>query len=326
MSAFSPDGATVLILTPKFTPEGAMESVTVSQVQVADGKALYTEEPLPAVMEGPAYAFSPDSKQLVVAMPRMGLMLMNTDRSGEKTPLTMGPDMAPQFSPDGKTIFFLRDRKLFSVPVAGGEATPVAPNLMALDFCISPDGAQALVVGITEATLAALAPKPPAPKIPTGKFKAPTPAEIAAAKKLGTRTAVIKTVKGDITVELYGKDAPQTVANFVKLATAKFYNGLTFHRIVDGFCVQGGDPNGDGSGDPGYSIKLEIAKNLKHITGSLAMARSQDPDSAGCQFYITPAPQPALDGQYAVFGKVIKGMDVVKKIVKDDKIISITVK
>jgi cyclophilin family peptidyl-prolyl cis-trans isomerase len=169
----------------------------------------------------------------------------------------------------------------------------------------------------------------PAPAKAESQNGAPTAAEIADAKKRGTRTAVIKTEKGDIVAELYGKDAPLTVANFVKLAQKKFYNGLTFHRVETdkGFqLIQGGCPLGNGTGDPGYSIKLEIADNLKHVEGALAMARSQDPDSAGSQFYITNCAIAQLDGDYAVFGKVVKGLEVSKKIQEDDEIISITIK
>ncbi|MHB9023637.1 MAG: peptidylprolyl isomerase [Armatimonadota bacterium] len=166
---------------------------------------------------------------------------------------------------------------------------------------------------------------PPTPAPAPAKHTVPTDAEIAAAKKAGTRQATIETAKGKITVELYGKDAPLTTANFVKLAKSGFYDGLNFHRVEPGFVIQGGDPNGDGTGDPGYAIKLEIAPKLKHIKGALAMARSSDPDSAGCQFYITLDATPSLDGGYAVFGKVIKGMDVVEKIAIGDKINKITV-
>ncbi len=325
LSAFSPDGATALVLVPTFTEEKMLESVSLRQVQVADGAALHADDPLPAVMEGPAYAFSPDGTTLALALPQMGLMLVKTDRS-EKTPLTVGPDMAPQFTPDGQTVLFLRDRKLYAVPVAGGEPKAIAPHLMVLDYSISPDGTQVLAVGATEATIEALTPKPPPSKVPAGKYTAPTQQEIDAAKKAGTRAAVIKTARGDITVELYGKDAPLTVANFVKLAQAKFYDGLNFHRVEPGFVVQGGDPNGDGTGGPGYTINREISPTLRHVKGALAMARAQDPNSAGCQFYITLDKTEFLDDEYAVFGKVIKGMDVVEKIAVGDAIVSITVK
>jgi len=160
---------------------------------------------------------------------------------------------------------------------------------------------------------------------PAQTYAPPTEAEVAAAQAAGTRKATIQTEKGDIVVELYGNDAPLTVANFVKLARAGFYRGLTFHRVVPGFVIQGGDPNGNGSGGPGYAITLEVSPNLKHVEGALAMARRADPDSAGSQFYITLSVIPDLDGKYAVFGKTIKGMDVAKGIVIGDKIKDIVI-
>ena len=124
---------------------------------------------------------------------------------------------------------------------------------------------------------------------------------------------VIETNLGTIELELFWKDTPKTAENFLKLVTSGFYNGLTFHRIVPNFVIQGGDPSGDGTGGPGYSIPFEQA-NTKHLRGSLGMARSQDPNSAGSQFYICLRALPNLDGNYVVFGKVISGMDVVDKI------------
>ncbi|MDD5687139.1 MAG: peptidylprolyl isomerase [Elusimicrobia bacterium] len=132
-------------------------------------------------------------------------------------------------------------------------------------------------------------------------------------KKQMKEIAVIKTDKGVIKFEFYEQDAPNTVANFKKLANAKFYDGLKFHRVVPGFVIQGGCPKGDGTGDPGYKIKAEFNKR-KHLDGTVAMARAQSPDSAGCQFYICLGPQSFLDGQYTVFGQVIEGLDVVHKI------------
>ncbi len=126
-----------------------------------------------------------------------------------------------------------------------------------------------------------------------------------------------------VLIELYPEKAPITVKNFQDLVSKGFYNGLTFHRIVPGFVVQGGDPKGDGTGGPGYNIFGEFAENsypendLKHVKGAVAMARAMHPDSAGSQFYITVDPQPNLDGSYAVFGQVIEGMDNVEKIVSD---------
>ena len=124
---------------------------------------------------------------------------------------------------------------------------------------------------------------------------------------------------GVIEAELYRDIAPITVDNFVKLANKGFYNGLTFHRVIKGFVLQGGCPLGNGTGGPGYTIKGEFASNgvknpLKHEAGVLSMARARDPNSAGSQFFIMHKAAPHLDGQYAAFGKVIKGMDVVDKI------------
>ena len=134
-------------------------------------------------------------------------------------------------------------------------------------------------------------------------------------KPVTGRWAVIKTNKGTIKFALYEKDAPITTRNFINLANRKFYDGLKFHRVVPGFVVQGGDPNGDGSGGSDQTIKLEVSPKLKHdAAGVVAMARRQDPDSASCQFYITLAPAPMLDMKYAVFGRVTEGMDVVNKI------------
>ncbi len=107
--------------------------------------------------------------------------------------------------------------------------------------------------------------------------------------------------------------APITVDNFAKLANKGFYNNLTFHRVEPGFVVQGGDPNGNGTGGPGWTVKAEFSSK-PHIRGTLAMARASDPDSAGSQFYICLGPAPFLDGQYAIFGQVTKGMELVDQI------------
>jgi peptidyl-prolyl cis-trans isomerase B (cyclophilin B) len=122
-----------------------------------------------------------------------------------------------------------------------------------------------------------------------------------------------------IEAELYPDSAPKTVDNFIKLAKEGFYDGLTFHRVIPGFMIQGGDPNGNGTGGPGYTIEGEFSDNgfkndLKHTRGVLSMARAMDPNSAGSQFFIMHADAPHLDGSYAAFGKVVKGMDAVDKI------------
>ena len=125
---------------------------------------------------------------------------------------------------------------------------------------------------------------------------------------------------GAITAELYPEIAPNTVANFVNLVESGFYNGLIFHRVIPGFMIQGGDPQGTGMGGPGYTIKGEFARNgfrentLRHTRGVLSMARSMMPNSAGSQFFIMHADAPHLDGDYAAFGKVTDGMDVVDRI------------
>ena len=122
-----------------------------------------------------------------------------------------------------------------------------------------------------------------------------------------------------IRLELYPETAPITVENFLDLVKKGFYNGLTFHRIISGFMIQGGDPDGNGMGGPGYSIKGEFKSNgvdnpLKHEKGVISMARSMDLNSAGSQFFIMHEAAPHLDGQYAAFGKVIEGLDVVDDI------------
>ncbi|MBO7357221.1 MAG: peptidylprolyl isomerase [Lachnospiraceae bacterium] len=130
----------------------------------------------------------------------------------------------------------------------------------------------------------------------------------------------IKMSTGDVMkLELYPDVAPITVKNFVELCEKGFYNGLIFHRVINGFMIQGGDPEGTGMGGPGYSIKGEfssngVENNLKHTAGVISMARSMDPDSAGSQFFIMHKDAPHLDGSYAAFGKIIEGLEVVNKI------------
>lgn len=147
----------------------------------------------------------------------------------------------------------------------------------------------------------------------------------AAPQTSGTNKNPVVTItmaNGDeIKAELYPTVAPNTVKSFISLVKKGFYNGLTFHRVIPGFMIQGGDPQGNGSGGPGYSIKGEFTNNgfkndLKHERGVLSMARTQDnPNSAGSQFFIMVASVPSLDGDYAAFGKVTSGMDAVDKIV-----------
>jgi peptidyl-prolyl cis-trans isomerase B (cyclophilin B) len=135
--------------------------------------------------------------------------------------------------------------------------------------------------------------------------------------------AYIKTHGGIIEVELFAKDAPLTVKNFVELAKSKFYDGLTWHRVVPGFVIQGGCPRGDGWGGPGWTIRCEINRH-RYGTGLLGMALSGK-DTGGSQFFITLGPQPHLDGGYTIFGRVLKGMDMVRKVDRGDMIESIRI-
>ena len=130
------------------------------------------------------------------------------------------------------------------------------------------------------------------------------------------KKAMIETDKGNIVLELFEDDAPNTVANFVKLINKGYYNGLKFHRVIPDFMIQGGCPVGNGTGGPGYTIKCEINPK-KHLTGTLSMAHAGK-DTGGSQFFITHSPQPHLDGVHTVFGQVIEGMDVVNAIRQGD--------
>jgi peptidyl-prolyl cis-trans isomerase B (cyclophilin B) len=134
-----------------------------------------------------------------------------------------------------------------------------------------------------------------------------------------TYQATIKTNRGDIELSLFAADTPKTVNNFVFLARDKFYDGLTFHRVINNFMVQGGDPDGDGRGGPGYRFEDETRGNSrqKHETGSLSMANA-GPNTNGSQFFICHGPQPHLDGKHTVFGKVTKGQDVVNALKNGD--------
>jgi cyclophilin family peptidyl-prolyl cis-trans isomerase len=128
--------------------------------------------------------------------------------------------------------------------------------------------------------------------------------------------AHFETSMGNFTIELFEEQAPNTVSNFIKLAEKNFYNGVIFHRVIDGFMIQGGDPTGTGRGGPGYQFADEFHPKLKHTSeGTLSMANA-GPNTNGSQFFITLAPTPHLDNRHAVFGKVTEGIDVVRKIGK----------
>lgn len=137
------------------------------------------------------------------------------------------------------------------------------------------------------------------------------------------KKAIIETKKGNIVLELFDNDAPNTVENFVKLINQEFYNGLTFHRVIPNFMIQGGCPKGNGTGGPGYKIKCEINPR-KHTKGALSMAHAGK-NTGGSQFFITHSPQPHLDGVHTVFGQVIEGMEVVNKIKNNDVMTKVTV-
>ncbi len=137
--------------------------------------------------------------------------------------------------------------------------------------------------------------------------------------------ATIATNRGDIEIELYPEYAPKTVNNFVFLANEGFYDGVTFHRVIRDFMIQGGDPTGTGRGGPGYKFEDEVRNNpLKHETGVLSMANA-GPNTNGSQFFITHSPQPHLDGKHTVFGNVTNGMNVVNAIRQGDVMTSVTI-
>jgi cyclophilin family peptidyl-prolyl cis-trans isomerase len=141
---------------------------------------------------------------------------------------------------------------------------------------------------------------------------------------LSKATVVINTSQGVIKYKFYSKDAPKTVARMVELIQQGFYNGLNFHRVVPGFVIQGGDPLGNGTGGSGQKLAAEFNER-RHLEGTVAMARAQDPNSADSQFYISLGRHPHLDRSYTVFGQVTEGMDVVKKIQMGDKMVSVKV-
>lgn len=151
-------------------------------------------------------------------------------------------------------------------------------------------------------------------------YSSPPPMIIDTAKQY---TAVIETEKGDLVLELFASDVPMTVNNFVFLARDGFYDGTTFHRVIPNFMAQGGDPTGTGSGNPGYFFPDEITEHT-HVAGALSMANA-GPDTNGCQFFITYARQPHLDGKHSVFGQLVEGMDVLERIEAGDTILRIVI-
>ena len=155
-------------------------------------------------------------------------------------------------------------------------------------------------------------------------YEPPTEEEIGSIQEEGVIQVSIESERGTIDLDLRADLMPLTVANFVKLAEAGFYDGLTFHRVED-WVIQGGDPEGTGVGGPGYTIELETSPELKNVRGAIAMARKTDPDSAGSQFYILREDADWLDGDYAVFGNVTSGMEAVDEMQVGDTITKISV-
>jgi peptidyl-prolyl cis-trans isomerase B (cyclophilin B) len=154
------------------------------------------------------------------------------------------------------------------------------------------------------------------------EWKDPPEMEIDPGK---TYRAAIETDKGVIELELYPQHAPKTVNNFVFLAREGFYDGISFHRVISDFMIQGGDPTGTGRGGPGYKFEDEVKENpLKHEAGVISMANA-GPNTNGSQFFITHSPQPHLNGRHTVFGKVMSGQEVVDKIQQNDKMLHVTI-
>ena len=139
------------------------------------------------------------------------------------------------------------------------------------------------------------------------------------------KTAVITTKHGNITLELYNDKTPKTCENFEELANTGFYDGLTFHRVIADFMIQGGCPRGDGTGGPGYQFEDEFDPDLKHDSPGILSMANAGPDTNGSQFFITHVPCPWLDGKHTVFGKVTDGLDVVFKVAAGDEIQKITI-
>jgi peptidyl-prolyl cis-trans isomerase B (cyclophilin B) len=158
--------------------------------------------------------------------------------------------------------------------------------------------------------------------MPAKQYASPPPLTIETDR---TYKVTIETPRGAIELELYPEHAPGTVNNFVFLAREGFYDGVTFHRVIPDFMIQGGDPTGSGRGGPGYRFEDELAGNpLRHTRGVISMANA-GPDTNGSQFFITHGPQPHLDGRHTVFGKVTKGLEVVDSITQGDAMLRVTV-
>ena len=164
----------------------------------------------------------------------------------------------------------------------------------------------------------------PQPQPDTAKHKTYSKAPALTIDKNKKYTATLETSKGNMVADLYAKDAPATVNNFIFLAREGFYDGTTFHRVVPDFVVQGGDPTGTGTGGPGYKFTDEFSKRI-HVTGTLSMANS-GPNTNGSQFFICLSPQSHLNGRHSVFGQLIRGTEVLNKIARGDRLLRVTIK
>ena len=178
----------------------------------------------------------------------------------------------------------------------------------------------AQIVGIILVLVTLLSASCGAPAVKPKTYSAPPPMVIDTSKQY---TAIIETEKGNLVLELFAKDVPITVNNFVFLASEGFYDGTTFHRVIPGFMAQGGDPTGTGRGNPGYYFADEFSQ-YTHVAGALSMANSGS-DTNGCQFFITYTPQHQLDGKHSVFGQLIEGVDVLQEIRQGDTITRIVI-
>jgi peptidylprolyl isomerase/peptidyl-prolyl cis-trans isomerase B (cyclophilin B) len=178
--------------------------------------------------------------------------------------------------------------------------------------------------GAAAPTLASPAPNASPTSTPSAPASNPNPDLTPDAGGMSRATVIVTTTQGVIKFKLYPKDAPNTVKRIIELVNQGFYNGLAFHRVVPGFVIQGGDPLGSGKGGSGQTLKAEF-NDRRHVEGTVAMARAGDPDSADSQFYVSLGTHPHLDHSYTVFGQVIEGMDVARKIKVGDKMTSVIV-